>query len=241
MIISETNINNNADTSYSISFNPNGEIVDVSQSIEKILEYKPEELIGSKIYKISLSLTEGFFKTILKDIAKSKSILRVEVEHKSKKGKKLKLHASIKFVDDKSGGLYFGFYELNNFDVNNRQKLPAESKTSACDVVSEFNLHGICTYIDDKVQKFTGYDAIEFIGQSMFAHMPKSVVKMAKEHLKYFVPRRQSFRVSSNQIICSDGKILDFESCYIPKYNDLGIFTGYSALNWLKSSKKIDK
>lgn len=194
LTISDLNISNDSDGSYSIAFKPDGEIVDASLSIEKILGYKPGELIGSKIYKISMTLTEGFFNTILRDVAKSKSVLRVEVEHKRKNGRKIKLHASIKYVEDKSGGLYFGYYEITNTRASNRLKVPEKFEMSACDVVTEFNMEQICTYIDPAVYKFTGYEAIEFIGQSMFKHSPKHIVKMAKIYLKYFAPRRKPRR-----------------------------------------------
>ena len=48
LTISDSNIINGPVDNYSISFKPNGEIVDASLSVEKILGYKPDELIGKK-------------------------------------------------------------------------------------------------------------------------------------------------------------------------------------------------
>ena len=224
------------DSSYTILFDSDGAIIEASKSIENVLGHNPQDLIGKDISYVS-AMPESALRDVFQRIKAHKGAYRLVSHHKNTHGELIPVSVSIRYMEEPSGSKFFAIYTVLK-STDDQAPIAPEDFLNVCDIITDFDVEAICTYMSPEIVKFTGFEAEDYVGRSMLEFTPEDFQPTAMAELKKYAPLQKAFIYKKNQTLAKDGKTLFLESYFLPKYNDAGVFCGYTVMSCFKKSTK---
>ena len=220
-ILFSNNIINNSNT-ISIATDKFGYVSYCNDSVEKILGYKPEEIMGRNFW--ILTEDKDFRKTDYNDIFEQDKVYSRIL--KCKNGE----YKHIEWTDQKyNDNLFVG----NGQDIT--EKVMAEEQYRnlvqfASDIIYEIDHRGIFTFVNQFAEKSLGYPLDELIGQHFTKVIRKDYVNKVQDFYFNLNDSKTEFDVLEFPIIKPNKEQLWVSQKVSVKRNEGGRITGYSAI-----------
>lgn len=205
----ENLVNNSLDLISVVDFN--GTIAYKSPSLEQILGFKPEELIGQSLFKYLHPGEVEFILNVMKDGIYSGSTRKIELRFRHKNGSYRRLESVANFLIDK------GYITIHSRDVTKRFETEAALKESEAVYKNLFeNANDAIIIIDPeeeivleanhKAFELYGYEKNELIGLKLERFVPD--ISTARERIKSILSSNDTRIMSSIHLNNQKKKLL---------------------------------
>lgn len=232
-LVFSDNIINHSNT-ISIATDKFGNVLYCNNSIEKILGYKPEEVMGMNFWK----LTEfKDFKAIDYNLIYTPNKISSCVL-KCKNGN----YKSIQWTDQKH---HDNLFVANCLDVTD--KVIAEEKfqnllENASDIIFETDNQGNYIFINQYAEILTGYSNTTLLGKNFTTVVRADYTSIVKNHYTQTLKDKSRFDTIEFPMVKKNGKTLWLSQNVTIKRNLSGKITGYSGIaRDISVSKKLEK
>lgn len=209
-------------------YDASGIIKYVSPSVNSILGYKPEELIGiSDISFIHEKGQDSFKQLFAELISTPEEMQTAQFSYLKKDGERTWLEVSGKNLisDPVIQGIV-----VNSRDISARRQAEKEQRIRAkmqalsensLDLITRLEVTGHCSYINPRIETLTGTNTNEFLGQEIDVLPVNEEVKNFWKELIIKVAEVNE-KVNEEMVFPSlEGKLIMMVNA-IPEYNDLG-------------------
>lgn len=219
--------------------NPDGTIRYTSPSIERLLGYGQEELLGRNAFTLIHA----------DDLTSVQHTVARAMENPGQAQ-----HALFRFRDKDNTWRYldaFGKYlredspmsgiVVNARDITARKQAEDKLRESELwfrslvettnDWVWEVDENTRYTYVSPRVHNLLGYAPDELIGKTPFDLMPPDEARRVKETFQSFAARHQPFTGLENTNLHKDGHPVVLETNGVPHFDETGAFRGYRGID----------
>lgn len=212
-----------------------GKMVKVSPSVEAVLGYQPEELLGESVNMIFASdrVTEAdevFAKKIMEN-----KYLRMDADLRQKGGQIIPASVCYRHFMINGGELFLRVIDVEP-EVN--QHLLDEAQFSDdyfCDVVTETDEKGILLYLDRNLEKITGLRPEDLVGTKVADLLFGDQREMRLKNYRMLLGKKKPYRtIPDFQVRGKGGEIYVQEVYCMPFYDDAGNFVGFRNMHWLR-------
>jgi PAS domain S-box-containing protein len=225
-----------------------GKYTYASPIVEKLLGYKPEEMLGKHFYKLFIPeererLTEGAL-AIFADKQPFKELIN---RHLHKDGHIVYLSTSGVPLSDQMGN--FLGYRGAKTDITERKKaeealIESEKRfrdvtESALEWVWEVDPEGKYTYASPVVEKLLGYKPEEILGRHFYdLFIPEEREKLKERALATFA-HKQPLREFINRNLHKDGRLVYLSTSGVPILDKTGNLLGYRGADTDITERKL--
>jgi PAS domain-containing protein len=126
--------------------------------------------------------------------------------------------------------------EIKNTDdeKNISDKNELEFVNNVCDFYFNIDKTGTVEYISQTAIKHIGFTQELIVGKKYFDFISEEDRSESKKIFENFVANGLPYKIVGKTITSDKEVVLDNERYFAPKYNEMGKFTGYCVLVWLK-------
>ncbi|MBD2064941.1 PAS domain S-box protein [Funiculus sociatus GB2-A5] len=209
-----------------------------SPSVEIILGYKSEELIGKRYFDFVDPEKINYVKNNLSNLIEN-SDLAVSIEyryqHKNGYWRYLSSRCTNLFADPAVGGIV-----VNSRDITGRKTAEEALRQSeerfrnivenTNDWVWEKDINNAYTYVNPKVKDILGYEPDEILGKRLFEFMTPSEAERFAQLMDYFTSLRQPFSQLEKTLLHKDGHEVILGTSGSPVFDHQGVFQGYRGI-----------
>lgn len=220
-------------------FDGSGYIRYVSPSIERLLGYAPDELIGTNgltlIHSDDLAHARESIDRSLKNPGIAQS---AEFRIRDKDGTWHFLEASGKNLsnDPDIGGIVINARDVTSRKLAEEKMFRSEMRfrnlvETTSDWVWEIDEYGKYTYVSPRVRDLLGYDPQEVMGKSPFDLMPPEEAARVTEVFASLLGGRRNITALENTNLHKDGRRVVLETSASPIFDENGAFRGYRGID----------
>jgi PAS domain S-box-containing protein len=217
-----------------------GRFTYISPILEKLLGYKPEELLGKHFYDLFIPEDREQFKEMgLILFAETQPFRELINRHLHKDGHIVYLSTSGAPVFDQTGK--FLGYRGAKTDITERKKAEEalqESEKRFRDVIEnsqewvwEVDTEGRFTYVSPIVEKLLGHKPEEILGKYFYDLFIPEEREQLKEMALALFPDKKPFREFISLSLHKDGRCVFLSTSGIPMFDQTGNFLGYRGAN----------
>jgi PAS domain S-box-containing protein len=214
-----------------ISTVKDGTILDINDSMLKMLNYKREELIGATAVGLKIWVNPESRKSIAAR-RENGSLKEITILLKAKNGDIRETVVSTEpFLIEGENYLISSFCDITEIKQAERRIQESEERlyrivNLANDWIWEIDDKGVLIFASSRIREVTGYAEEELIGKSFRYLMTAEEADRAVEFLRAYWRERRPFTFFENTIIHKDGRELHVEASAMPIF-DAGTFKGY--------------
>ncbi|RTY92435.1 PAS domain S-box protein [Flavobacterium sp. GT3R68] len=232
-ILFSNNIINNLN-SISVAFDNEGKLTFCSNSIEKIMGFKPEEILGKNF----LDLTqEG-----IHDKVDYNSIYIPDKTYIRKLKCKDGHYKYIQWTDQKYNG---NLFIANGQDITDKILAEEQYKNliqASSDFIYEMDKYGNCIFINQFSETILGYSNPELLGKNFRFMIVPEYLKAVEEHYSHIPQGRNYFDTIEFPVLKKNGEELWLSQSTTINRNELGKIIGFSAIaKDITLAKKAEK
>lgn len=232
-ILFSNNIINNSN-SISVAFDNEGKLTFCSNSMEKILGYTPEEVLGGNY----LDLTEeGTHSNV-----DYNSIYTPDKTYIRKLKCKDGHYKYIQWTDQKYNG---NLFIANGQDITDKILAEEQYKNliqASSDFIYEMDKYGNCIFINQFSETILGYSNPELLGKNFRFMIIAEYLKTVEEHYSHIPQGRNYFDTIEFPVLKKNGEELWLSQSVTINRNELGKIVGFSAIaKDISVAKKTEK
>ena len=231
-------------------FDRSGQIRYVSPSVERLLGYDANKLIGASgldlIHPDDLAYARESIDRSLKNPGVAQS---AEFRIRDRDGAWHFLEASGKNLsDDPSiGGIVINARDATARKLAEEMMLRSEMRfrhlvETTNDWVWEIDENGKYTYVSPRVRDLLGYDPEEVIGRTPFDLMPPEEARRVMDAFAPLLAERRNVTALENTNLHKDGHSVVLETSAAPHFDESGVFRGYRGIDRdITERKKVEE